>query len=298
MHTSTSVQFLGLTSTQALGVWVRPRRPRFAFEAELADLPRVWHPAGVGPTAFLEAISALAPVVESFFIGDARRLLPRIANCSLRAETEAFLQQEAAHAGAHAAFNRLLARRGVPVQAAERWAQGWIFLLGFMSSDLNSAVAMAGEHFLGELGDVLLTRPEVLAGVDPPIAHLLRWHAYEEVEHKAVLFDAFQAARGDGLGTYLARVAGLWLAVFLVVVILPPMIWRILASKGAAHSPRAWGGVLRFLFGPAGVLRGRGKALLGFMRRDFHPWTYLDNTHHLQALRDAIIDPAWEGAAR
>ena len=101
-----------------LGVTVTPRWPRFAFEGPEREVPRAWHPAGIGPTAFLEALSAMAPVVERFFIDDARRLLPRIADPGLRAEVEAFVHQEAAHAGEHAALNRWLARRGVPVDAA------------------------------------------------------------------------------------------------------------------------------------------------------------------------------------
>src|SRR5881397_2354186 len=106
------------TSTCRLGIRVTPRRPGFDFAGLEHEVPRAWHPAGIGPTAFLEALSAMAPVVESFFIDDARRLLPRIADEALRAEGDAFLRQEAAHAGMHAAFNRLLVRWGVPVEAS------------------------------------------------------------------------------------------------------------------------------------------------------------------------------------
>src|SRR5438445_567252 len=102
------------TPTCRLGVTVTPRRPGFDFEGLDHEVPRAWHPAGIGPTAFLEALSAMAPVVESFFIDDARRLLPRIAEAASRAEVDAFLRQEAAHASMHAAFNRVLIRWGAP----------------------------------------------------------------------------------------------------------------------------------------------------------------------------------------
>src|SRR5438445_13847903 len=104
------------TSTCRLGVTVTPRRPGFDFEGLDHEVPRAWHPCGIGPTAFLEALSAMAPVVESFFIADARRLLPRVADAARRAEGDAFLCQEAAHAAMHAAFNRLLIRWNVPVE--------------------------------------------------------------------------------------------------------------------------------------------------------------------------------------
>ena len=140
------------TSTCRLGVTVTPRWPGFNFEGLEHEVPRAWHPAGIGPTAFLEALSAMAPVVEGFFIEDARRLLPRIAEEAPRAEGDAFLRQEAAHASMHAAFNRLLMRWGVPVESVADSVLRWLAVVDWTSSDLRSAVAMAGEHFLGEIG--------------------------------------------------------------------------------------------------------------------------------------------------
>src|SRR3989475_2353594 len=162
------------TSTSRLGVTVTPRRPGFDFAGLEHEVPRAWHPAGIGPTVFLEALSAMAPVVEGFFTDDARRLLPRIAEEAPRAEVEAFLRQEAAHASMHAAFNRLLIRWGVPVDASTDSVLRWLAVVDWTSSDLRSAVAMAGEHFLGEISNAILSRPELLAGVHPRIARLVR----------------------------------------------------------------------------------------------------------------------------
>src|SRR5438876_286329 len=260
------------TSTCRLGIRVTPRRPRFDFEGLEHEVPRAWHPAGIGPTAFLEALSAMAPVVESFFIDDARRLLPRIADEGSRAEGDAFLRQEAAHAGMHAAFNRLLVRWGVPVDASADSVLRWLAIVDWTSSDLRSAVAMAGEHFLGEIGNAILSRPELLAGVDPRVARLFRWHGYEEVEHKAVLFDAFHAARGHGLYTYAVRVAGLWIALVLLALALPAVSYRILASAGAAHDLRAWRGLIRFVFARGGMMRGGWRAVASYHLRYLQPW--------------------------
>ncbi len=149
-----------------------------------------------------------------------------------------------------------------------------------------------------DLGHAILSRPELLDGVDPRIARLFRWHGYEEVEHKAVLFDAFHAARGHGLYTYAVRIAGLWIAVVLLALALPSVSYRILASAGAARDLHAWRGLIRFVFGRSGMLRGRWRAVAAYHRRDFHPWRYLDNRRFLSELRDTIVDPAWEVRAR
>jgi predicted metal-dependent hydrolase len=212
------------SSTRRLGITVTPRRPDFDFEGLEHEVPRAWHPAGIGPTAFLEALSAMAPVAESFFIADARRLLPRIADGALRAEGDVFLRREAAHAGMHAAFNRLLVRWGVPVDPIADSLLRWLAIVDWTSSDLRSAVAMAGEHFLGEIGNAILSRPELLAARD--------FHA--------------------------------------------------------------WRGLIRFVVGRDGMLRGRWRAVVAYHRRDFHPWRYLDNRRVLSEVRDTIVDPAWE----
>src|SRR3989475_6102249 len=182
------------TPTCRLGVTVTPRRPGFDFEGLDHEVPRAWHPAGIGPTAFLEALSAIAPVVEGFFIDDARRLLPRIAEEASRAEVDAFLRQEAAHASMHAAFNRVLIRWGVPVDASADSVLRWLAVVDWTPSDLRSAVAMAGEHFLGEIGNAILSRREVLDRGHPPLTPPFPWHGHPEGGDQAGLFYAFSPA--------------------------------------------------------------------------------------------------------
>src|SRR3989475_12102386 len=182
------------TPTCRLGVTVTPRWPGFDFEGLDHEVPRAWHPAGIGPTAFLEALSAIAPVVEGFFIDDARRLLPRIAEEASRAEVDAFLRQEAAHASMHAAFNRVLIRWGVPVDASADSVLRWLAVVDWTPSDLRSAVAMAGEHFLGEIGNAILSRRGHLRRRRPPHYPLFPWGGHQEGGDQAGLFYAFSPA--------------------------------------------------------------------------------------------------------
>src|SRR5207253_9275959 len=113
----------------------------------------------------------------------------------------------------------------------------------------------------------------------------------EGVEHKAVLFDVFHAARGHGLYIYAVRIVGLWIAVVLLALVLPSVSYRILASAGAARDPRAWRGLVRFVFGRGGMLRGRWRAVAAYHRPDFHPSRYPDNRRFLAELRDTLSDP-------
>src|SRR5882724_6236237 len=90
------------TSTCRLGVRVTPRRPGFDFEGLEHELPRAWHPAGIGPTAFLEALSAMA-----------RPLLPLTAAGARGAGAGPCLRGGAPRAGMPAGLNGRFFRGGV-----------------------------------------------------------------------------------------------------------------------------------------------------------------------------------------
>src|SRR5262249_34550988 len=98
--------------------------------------------------------------------------------------------------------------------------------------------------------------------------------------------------------TYAVRIAGLWIALALLVLTLPSICRRILAGAGAARDAGAWLGLGRFLFGRDGLLHGRWRAVAAYHGRGFHPWRHLDNRRFLSELRDSIVDPHWEIAAR
>src|SRR5207247_4233503 len=134
-----------------------------------------------------------------------------------------------------AAINGVLSRWGVPVDGSADSVLRRLAVVDWTRSDLRSAVGMAREDFVGETGNAILSRRELLDGVDPRITRLFRWHGYAEVEHKAVLFDAFHAARGHGLYTYALRIPGLWIAAVLLALALPSVSYRILARAAAAH---------------------------------------------------------------
>ena len=59
------------------------------------------------------------------------------------------------------------------------------------------AITCAFEHFTALLGGYILRHPEVLSTLDDDAVKLWVWHAIEEIEHRAVAFDVYQAVYGD-----------------------------------------------------------------------------------------------------
>src|SRR3546814_12459444 len=55
------------------------------------------------------------------------------------------------------------------------------------SSDLTCAL----EHFTAILANAVLSDPAHLVGADTEAQRMWRWHAVEEIEHKAVAYDTW-----------------------------------------------------------------------------------------------------------
>jgi hypothetical protein len=284
------------TSSAERGVRIVPRLPDFRFSEE--EIPRRWHGGSAGITAFWNAVTTVAPVAEAFFLRDVHALAPRVKESGLQSEMRNFTQQEAFHAMIHRRFNQLLQSWGYPVAEMDRFARGVFAVVEKISSSkLRSAIAVAGEHFIGEIGNVAITQPRVFAGADPRVARLFLWHGYEELEHKAVLFDAFADVHGTGFSSYVHRQLGLLVTIVVLLIVLPAFTLRYMRSEGAARDWHEWGRVLGHVFGREGVLRGRVRAVAAFMHPGFHPWQYRDDTVYLSLRRD-VVDEAWERAAQ
>jgi hypothetical protein len=278
------------------GVRVVPRLPDITF-AE-TDVPRLWHSGSAGITAFWDAITIAGPPVESFFLRDARRLAPLVKSPALRREFADFMRQEAYHSLIHQRSYRLYEHWGIPVASLDAFVRRVLRSVERLSTTkLRSAMVVAGEHFIGELGNQGLSNPALLADADPRMARLLLWHFYEEVEHKAVYFDAFVDAYGNTVSTYLHRLAGLLFVIGMLSIILPTITLRLLRAEGATLRGSEWRALGRHLFGPSGFWSGRTRSILAFLSPRFHPWRYRDDSQHL-TLRSDLVRPEWAEAAR
>jgi predicted metal-dependent hydrolase len=112
------------------------------------------------------------------------------------------------------------------------------------------------------------------AGGDPVMIDLIRWHASEEVEHRNVAFDVYQAASGN----YVRRVViGAFITLALYIAF--PVINAQLMRKDKSTTKRF---SLRYLAqaGRRGVipdvLWALGTFRRDYLRRDYHPSKFGD----------------------
>jgi predicted metal-dependent hydrolase len=120
------------------------------------------------------------------------------------------------------------------------------------------------------LADGVLRNPAWFMDAEPALRRVWEWHSVEELEHKAVAFDAYRAAGGG----YLRRV--LW---FLYVSL---MFWteifiqttHNLHRDGALWRPGTWVSAARMWFGRRGLAWHMAGPVLRYFSPRFHPWQH------------------------
>ena len=247
-----------------------------------------WHAQGPQVTHFFNALSIFFPVGERFFIHSVRHYRDRVGDPELQKAITAFIGQEAMHGREHEEYNELMEQAGLPIRKMERrvdrlleWGKKRLPAI----SQLSATIAL--EHFTAIMADRLLRKPEMIAGADPRLAALWRWHALEETEHKAVAFDVYRSVRRPSLKSYFTRNSGLLIAT--AVFIAYAHAYQRELANADRHSGRweGMGNYLRFMLGKDGFVRDMIKPWFDYLRPGFHPWDH-DNRAFLAEM-DALL---------
>ncbi len=273
---------------------IRPRRPPLDPGA---PRPHAWLGGDVAITALWDGFSAFLPVGERFFVRSVRHFQATLEDPRLRREVDAFIAQEALHAGAHQAWNAGFVATG---HDPGRLAAPAAAVLGWLSRkrspQTHLAVTCAIEHFTAIIAEVLLNDPALLAKADRRHARLWIWHAFEEIEHKAVAFDVLTAVV-QGLSPWRrfrmrTRIFLETTLVFNAVLILN--IRHLLAVHPWPRRLWAWLRISWYLWGRPGLYRRSAINYGRYLRPGFHPWQR-DNRDLLSRWRP-VLDEAGDAA--
>ena len=249
------------------------RRMDFDFSA---DIPRWWLGGDRVLTRNVDALHMLFPDGERFFIRSVRHYLGQLEDPALRARVRGFLGQEVMHGREHEAAFALLERDGIEVQSFLDGPSHRFFraLEARFSPLTRLAITCGLEHITAVLGAGAFDDP-LLDDAHPTMRALALWHAAEEIEHKSVAYDVYEAVGGG----YARRIFGMAVAYVGLM-----WLWR----RGARHLLEQDGGYAhRDLQALRQRLRARGvdrmgeirSAVLDYLRPDFHPDDH--DTDHL-----------------
>jgi predicted metal-dependent hydrolase len=248
--------------------------------------PRRWWLGGdPAATAFFDALSATFPYGERYFIECVRRYRDD-APPPLQAQIAAFITQEALHTREHARLNARIAAQGFDVTAMEARTKTRLDYARAHHPLRQLGATIALEHFTAILAHALLADPRHLDGAPAEAKAMWRWHAIEELEHKAVAFDTFlvAAAKLTPWRRWLLRVSTMGVATGLLFSTIGRNIADIF-TVGGVNRPRTWRRLLGYLLVRPGILRQVSGEYLAYFLPGFHPWRRDDRALAAEAER-------------
>ncbi len=239
------------------------RSPRFDFSAT----PRWWHVDSRFATAMANGMNFVFPAGERFFIRSVRHFLDEVDDPELKARAAAFIGQEAQHQRGHLAAFAALEEQGFEIRSflASYERQAYEIIEPRVPPTLRLATTAALEHFTATFAELALDTA-LLDDSDPAMRDLLRWHAAEEIEHRAVAFDVL----GVVDGRLRVRVAGFAMALGVLTLFWAQGVRHLLRQDPKPHGyvdpARARMRAYWRQHGPRFLQR-----LLMYLRRGFHP---------------------------
>ena len=256
------------------GVGIKPRNRSHDIAAALQG---EWLDNDAFLTAVFNGMSITFPAGEKFFIDSVRHYRADVTDPVLQEHIRGFCGQEGFHRREHQMYNETLcAARGYDLEKLEgkltrrlAWAQK------NLSPIQNLAITVAIEHFTAVLSELLLRSDSVMNKAHPSMRELWRWHAAEEMEHKSVAFDVFNAVGG----TEKLRIAVMRRATFFIGLELTRALVYILRKDGKLFNFKIWRAGLAGLFGKQGAFSGGLAPYKEFYTEGFHPWQ--QDTQHL-----------------
>jgi predicted metal-dependent hydrolase len=256
---------------------------------------RWWHGGDPGRTAFYNALSSTFPVGEKFFMTAIRPYRDYTME-PLRGQIDDFMYQESTHSREHVFFNRQARDAGYDIRPGEDRAARTIAWARRRPPIVQLAATCALEHFTAAMAHAALADPAHLDSADPKARDLWRWHAIEEIEHKAVAYDTWNHATRDmpRVRRWLLRSVVMATASARLHYVLFRNTAGLLAQDGS-NDWRTWLRLLGYLYGRPGMMRVVLVSMIGYFRPGFHPWNLDDRALVSSAL--ATLAPPGEAVA-
>lgn len=263
---------------------------------------RYWHDNDPVKTHFFNALQAMFPEGERFFMDSARDVRDMVGKDNLPPELleqiQLFIRQEAMHGREHDGWTNALIDLGYTSMKAfdEKLKRDNYWSKKNLSPLTRLAMTAASEHFTASLAHLFIYhRPDLIEKAGSPFRELLVYHALEEVEHKAVCYDLYQEANG-----------GYWMRISAMVFVTLDLLVRLrnrmhyLLGKDGLWDVEHRRAVRSLLWGKDGIMRALAPFLMQYFRPGFHPWETDERRDLLEKFRAelTLIDDMQEQNAK
>lgn len=249
------------------------RQVKLQFDS-LSESPLDWYNNDAAITEFFHALSTTFPAGETFFVKSVINFGTRLQaeHPELWRQVQLFLKQEGAHSAVHEQWNARIAEEspGHPMLDAEHQTEKRLKRTRRFLSPLSQlAITASLEHWTSGLAFLLLATKggeHILDRSKEPYRSLWVWHAVEELEHKKVAFDVYQAMGGG----YLRRTT-MMLAVSPLFMTRVILIWMRFCRSRNLPMLRSSLGLMRFLLFKPGTVTRFVPHWLTWFKPNFHP---------------------------
>jgi len=252
------------------GVVIQPRK--FEFRG-LRSVPQYWYADNPIMTHTENAFSILIPPAERFVIRSVRNFAHRATDPEFKDLIRAFIQQEGCHARVHSEFNNSLQQFGVNVEREISYADGFFTSIQLhLPKKMQLGVTAYLEHQTASGAHMLFMEPLIAGSMHPEMARFWRWHAVEELEHKAVAFDLFRLVGGG----YFLRILSAITIIVLLGVAFYGIIRRMMKEDGkeiTAEMRQKARDINGKRLGPQLPL------IAQYFKPGFHPWNFHDEKY-------------------
>lgn len=184
---------------------MKVRKPSYDYSA---SLPR-WCRTYPEYSQIVNVASLTLPYLEPYLNTVMRRAQSKLGpDHPLNADISLFCKQEAAHYLQHDAYNEALRKAGYArlSEFEQSFRAHFERLLEERSLKFNCAYSLGFESIGPIYAEWWFEQTDdVMAGADPSVVSLWKWHLAEEFEHRTVAYDVYQTL----FGSYFYRVYGL-----------------------------------------------------------------------------------------
>jgi hypothetical protein len=241
---------------------------RFDVRYDEHQTPRIWVEDDVFLTHWLNAYSMTIPDGETFIVQTIKKHLDKIEDPVLLQQARGLIGQELSHSRGHEQFLEELQRQGFKLRTFRRFTSFLSFKILTPTSTLRQQLAfVVGIERINELFAEITLGSGKLRHCEARARALYEWHFAEEIEHKAVAFDVYQAVEGNRF----------WLGYGVILAYLVNMGYLALAcatflrQDGQLFRLSTWRRAYRYFFRDERFLPRMTRGCLQVLKRGFHP---------------------------
>jgi predicted metal-dependent hydrolase len=233
---------------------------------DFSNVPKDYLNGSLAKSHLFDGLNLLFPEGERFFMRAVRDGLNKIDNHDLKQQARGFFGQETQHAIEHEKFFDVLEQNGYKFRDNLNKLDRFILTMrDILPAGLRLSITAGAEHLTAVLGAMTLNDEDIEKS-HPAMRDLIQWHAIEEIEHKAIAFDVYQASNGN----YILRITGYIIAMLFIRLTSSSMVKHFLLQDG--YSKKEARQLLKETQKKMLAKHKKfGKNLMAYFKPSFHP---------------------------